>query len=69
MSIAPDYNTRLYSPVILTNGKFNNTINAFHEWNWRGIEPLNTRENNFAALIELNSTINMTNAGQNPSDS
>jgi hypothetical protein len=69
VSIAPDYNKRLYSPVILTNGVFYNKLNSFKEWNWDGAEPLNTRESKFVGLVQLSSVINMTNTGQNPSDS
>lgn len=63
MSIAPDYNKRLFSPVTITNGVFENTLNSFSEWAWDGPEPLNLRESKFTALVELNSTINMTNSG------
>lgn len=63
VSIAPDYNTRLYSPVYLTDGIFTNKINSLREWNWDGGEPLNSRESKFIALVQLNTVINMTNTG------
>jgi hypothetical protein len=59
----------LYSPVNLTNGVFFNKLNSLREWGWDGGEPLNTRESKFVALVQLSSVINMTNTGQNPSDS
>lgn len=51
MSIAEDYNKRLYSPVNLTNGVFKNVMNSYIEWKWNGPEPMNLRESKFAALI------------------
>lgn len=63
LSIAPDYNKRLFSPVTLTNGKFKNIINSFKEWDWHGPEPLNRRHSKFIAVVELKQEIEMTNAG------
>jgi hypothetical protein len=69
MSTAADYNKRLYSPIKLTDGLFFNEINSFTEWNWEGGEPLNTRESKFIGLVTINTIINMTNAGMNPTSS
>lgn len=69
MSTAPDYNKRLYSPVSLTDGEFYNEINSYFEWGWAGGEPLNTRESKFIGIVTVNSVINMTNAGTNPTSS
>lgn len=69
MSTAPDYNKRLYSPVSLTDGEFYNEINSYFEWGWAGGEPLNTRESKFIGIVTVNSVINMTNAGTNPTAS
>jgi hypothetical protein len=69
MSIAPDYNTRLFSPVYLKkNGKTINMVNSLREWEWDGPEPMNTRESKFTALTQLFTVIDMENAGMNPSD-
>jgi hypothetical protein len=40
MSVAPDYNKRLYSPVYLTTGNVKNKINSFIEWNYNEKTPL-----------------------------
>ncbi|CAK63336.1 unnamed protein product (macronuclear) [Paramecium tetraurelia] len=69
MSVAADYNKRLYSPIKLTDGLFFNEINSFFEWNWDGPEPLNLRESKFVALVSANTVINMSNAGMNPTAS
>ncbi|CAK63318.1 unnamed protein product (macronuclear) [Paramecium tetraurelia] len=69
MSTAADYNKRLYSPIKLTDGLFFNEINSFAEWNWDGPEPLNLRESKFVSLVSVNTVINMTNAGMNPTTS
>jgi predicted transglutaminase-like cysteine proteinase len=69
MSVAADYRSRLYSPIHLTDGFFYNEINSFFEWSWDGPEPLNLRESKFVSLVSVNSVINMTNAGMNPTDS
>lgn len=69
MSTAADYNKRLYSPIKLTDGLFFNEINSYAEWNWDGPEPLNLRESKFVGLITVNTIINMTNAGMNPTSS
>lgn len=69
LSIAPDWNTRLFSPVHLRlNGVEVNKINSYKEWEWAGPEPLNLRESKFTALVDLYRVIDMENAGQNPSD-
>ena len=69
MSIAPDYNARLFSPVYLKkNGVTLNIVNSLKEWNWDGPEPMNTRESKFTALTPLNTFVDMENAGMNPSD-
>ena len=69
MSTAPDANSRLYSPVKLTDGLFFNEINSFKEWDWNGPEPMNHRNSKFISLITVNTTINMTQAGDNPTSS
>ena len=69
LSTAPDANSRLYSPVKLTDGLFFNEINSFKEWDWNGPEPLNHRNSKFISLITVNTTINMTQAGDNPTSS
>ena len=69
MSTAPDYNTRLYSPVKLTDGEFFNEVNSNIEWEWDGPQPRNKRESKFVAIVKANSIINMTNAGENPTSS
>lgn len=51
MSLAPDYNTRLYSPVELFNDIFYNKVNSFRETAWSGDEPLNKRESKFVGLV------------------
>ncbi|CAD8178892.1 unnamed protein product [Paramecium pentaurelia] len=69
MSVAPDYNKRLYSPIKLDDGKFFNEINSQMEWHWSGAEPKNLRESKFVALIPSNTIVNMSNAGMNPTAS
>ncbi|KAM3144665.1 hypothetical protein pb186bvf_003272 [Paramecium bursaria] len=69
MSTAPDKIKRLYSPIQLTDGVFFNQINSFREWSWTDSLPQNKRESKFIALITVNTTINMTNAGDNPTES
>ncbi|KAM3135691.1 hypothetical protein pb186bvf_012217 [Paramecium bursaria] len=69
MSTAPDKNKRLYSPIQLTDGKFFNQINSFREWQWNGNQPMNKRESRFVSIIQVNTVINMTNAGDNPTES
>ena len=69
MSTAPDHSKRLYSPIQLTDGQFFNQINSYTEWSWDGPEPLNTRESKFNGLVTVNTVINMTNAGTNPTSS
>ena len=39
MSTAPDANTRLFSPVLLSDGTFKNIINSCYEWNWLYNKP------------------------------
>lgn len=70
MSIAPDYNKRLFSPVSISSetSTFFNHINSLKEWAWDGPEPLNLRESKFIGIVPLRQVLNMTNAGQNPSD-
>ncbi|KAM3136087.1 hypothetical protein pb186bvf_011892 [Paramecium bursaria] len=69
MNTASDYNTRLYSPVQLTDGQFFNQVNSFKEWSWIGDQPMNKRESKFVSIVKSNSVINMTNAGENPTES
>ncbi|CAD8161606.1 unnamed protein product [Paramecium octaurelia] len=69
MSVAPDYNKRLYSPIKLTDGEFFNEVNSQMEWHWSGAEPKNLRESKFVALIPSNKIVNMSNAGMNPTAS
>lgn len=38
------------------------------EWNWDGPEPMNTRDSYFPGIVRLNSIINVTSAGMNPTD-
>jgi len=69
MSIAPDFNSRQFSPVYLKiNGKTLNKVNSLKEWNWDGTEPMNTRESKFTALTPLLATVDMENAGTNSRD-
>lgn len=51
MSLAPDFNTRLYSPVEIFGDVFYNKLNSFREMAWNGDEPLNRRESKFAGLV------------------
>ncbi|KAM3144741.1 hypothetical protein pb186bvf_003050 [Paramecium bursaria] len=69
LSTAPDADSRLYSPIKLTDGLFFNEINSFKEWDWNGPEPMNHRNSKFISLITVNTTINMTQAGDNPTSS
>ncbi|KAM3142669.1 hypothetical protein pb186bvf_005328 [Paramecium bursaria] len=69
MNTASDYNTRLYSPIQLTDGQFFNQINSFKEWSWLGDQPMNKRESKFISIVKSNSVINITNAGENPTES
>ncbi|CAD8206675.1 unnamed protein product [Paramecium pentaurelia] len=69
LSTAPDQNLRLFSPTTLMGSGFKNILNAFAEWNWNGPEPQNSRESKFVGLIQINTTINMTNKGENPTNS
>ena len=69
MNTASDYNTRLYSPIKLTDGQFFNQINSFKEWSWIGDQPKGRRESKFLSIVKTNSVINMTNAGENPTES
>lgn len=64
MSIAPDYNTRLFSPVMLkVNGVVRNKVNSLKEWSWDGPEPMNTRESKFTALAPLYQIVDIENTG------
>lgn len=64
LSLASDYNKRLYSPVEIRNGNtLVNKINSFKEWEWDGPEPMNLRESKFIGLVDLFTTVDMENAG------
>lgn len=54
------------APVYLSNGYFNNSINAWREWEWQGPEPLNKRLMNFVSIILFNRTYNVTYSGTRP---
>ncbi|CAK89031.1 unnamed protein product (macronuclear) [Paramecium tetraurelia] len=69
MSTAPDENTRLFSPVVLSDGKNKNILNSCYEWNWLQSKPLQTRESNFIGLVSANSIIGLNTTGLQPTSS
>ena len=51
------------APVHIDNKEFNNTINAWREWEWNGPEPMNKRLMRFYSIMLMNKWNNFTFAG------
>lgn len=64
MSTASDSSTRLFSPVVLSDGIFKNILNSCFEWNWSQGKPMMTRESKFISLVSTNSTIRLNTTGK-----
>ncbi|CAD8162684.1 unnamed protein product [Paramecium octaurelia] len=69
MSTAPEQNTRLYSPVILSDGTNKNILNSCYEWNWIESRPQFTRQSKFIGLVSANSKIMLNTTGLQPTSS
>jgi hypothetical protein len=73
-SIAPDFNTRMISPVYVATenhapGKWiNNSLNMWKEWDWLGREPMNDRMQRYYGLYLVWDWYNITFSSQNPTD-
>ena len=67
-SIAADFNTRVMWPVNLTANTSNYTTvtNAWREWDYLEIQPLNRRIGRFVSIVASNKTYNMAFATNPP---
>jgi len=73
-SIAVDKQLRMLTPVNVTiqipsGDGWMNMLNAWREWEWSGLEPLNMRLMQFWCLLLLNNTYNLSYTGMNPAQS
>jgi len=49
--ISPDKELIMVAPITLSNGVWENEVNAYREWEWEGGEPLNHRLMRFINLV------------------